>query len=169
MASVRVSFVPATPVGERSSHAIFGSSPTRKNFWDWSIESLRTEMSRIHANNLDPKLTAAEHLDYWHQLKALIAKAEQGRVVISEGPGADAKVLHGMILELRPFLVSDRPAFGRIPRILRLYYGEPATVEHCLLGLHLDTKEANQSGLAEQNGAIEEAKTRAHDWACANA
>lgn len=160
------SYRPALPVGERCSHARVIHDGRAPNEWDWTIDAVKAEMQALWDNALDPRLTWAQHADYRGSLKTLIGKAKQGTLVISEHSGADAKVIRDVILELRPVLKEDaRPAFGRRPRRLRLYYGEPATVEFVLLGLHLDTKEAAESGNNEQNEAIEEAIQRAHNWA----
>ena len=122
-------------------------------------------MDALQQNSLHPSLTWAQHKDYWQNLQLLIHRASRGVVQISERPEAEAKVIRETILELRPALsVGDRPAFGKPARKLRLYYGEPAGQEHCLLGLHLDTKEASRAGLDEQDDAIEESLRRANDW-----
>lgn len=167
MRSVSVAFYkPALPIGERCSHARVIHDGRASNEWDWSIDAMKAEMQSLWENKLDPRLTWAQHADYRGSLKTLIGKAKQGTLVISEYSGADAKVIRDVILELRPALKEDaRPAFGRRPRRLRLYYGEPAAMEFTLLGLHLDTKEAAESGKDEQNEAIEEAIQRAHAWA----
>ena len=159
------SFVPARPVGMRCSHAVIHDDGRPRNKWSFEISDVRSEMDRLHANDLDPKLTWAEHKLYWEQVCILVGRAQAGRVRISERPDADAKVLRDLILELRPVLQGGRPAFGRRPRQLRLYYGEPDHIQHCLLALHLDTKEADETGLEEQDDAIEEAIRRANAWA----
>jgi len=137
------------------------------NQWRFEIQALRSEMAALRDNNLDPRLSWAQHLDYWQKLTLLIGRARYGVLKITDGPDAEAKVLRDVILELRPVLDSDRPAFGKRPRRLRLYYGEPDVPIYSLLALHLDTKEADGQGLDEQNVAIDEALRRAEEWAAA--
>lgn len=122
-------------------------------------------MDDLHKNNLDPKLTWAEEKDYWQRLMGLLGKARGGMLVINESSAADAKVIRGTILELRPLLGGTRRVFNRKPRLLRLYYGEPDGKPQMLLALHLSTKEADESGRDEQNEAIDESLQRADDWA----
>jgi hypothetical protein len=161
-------YVPARPVGERCSHAVIVHDGRPDNKWCFEIDELREEMDALMHNRLDPNLTWAQHKDYWESLKRLVHRAEKGVLRITERPDAEAKVVGQIILELRPLLaVGDRLVFGRRPRRLRLYYGEPDARPHCLLALHLDTKEASEDGLAEQDEAIAESLRRANAWASA--
>src|SRR5699024_2678953 len=108
----------------------------------------------------------AEYEDYRAQLRTLVAKGKSATLYVSErSQGSEARVIHDLLLELRPLLNDDRLVFGRQKRALRLYYGEPATLDNVLLGLHLATKEASSSGLREQDVSIGVAKERAHNWA----
>lgn len=135
------------------------------NEWRFEILEVKGELDALRNNALDPRLSWAQHRDYWQKLGLLIARARYGVLRITDGSDAEAKVLRDTILELRPVLTSERPAFGKKPRKLRLYYGEPDLPNYCLLALHLDTKEASAEGRDEQNDAIAEALRRADEWA----
>lgn len=135
------------------------------NIWHWH-EEVRPEMDALWDNRLDPALTWAEHQDYKAKLSSLLKKGARGTVYVAEARG-EAHVIRNTILELRPLLESTRPAFNRVQRHLRLYFGEPQLPDHALLALHLDTKGDAQSGLEEQNEAISESFRRADAWAAA--
>ncbi|MEN0022007.1 MAG: hypothetical protein AAGC61_01910 [Microbacterium sp.] len=158
-------FIPAQPIGGRCSWRGLNDDRTEENHWCFTIDEVREELRLLKENDFDPELNWAQHKDLWDSLKGLIHKAKDRRLHIADEPSADAKVIRETILELRPFLGDSRPVFGKRPRILRLYYGEPAAEPGCLLALHLDTKEADASGRHEQNRAIEEALSRAERWA----
>lgn len=161
-----VTYVPARPVGERCYHAIIQDDGRGQNHWDRSIPALRIEFDRLWDNDLHPALSVAQHIDYKSALKVLFAKAVVGTLSVGRGPRFDADEIKDVILELKPTLNSEtRPAFNKRPRKLRLYFGEPASHDHKLLMLHLDTKEANRSGLDEQDQSICEAIDRAEAWA----
>lgn len=158
-------FIPSQPVGGRCGAQPLGDDRAGQNHWCFVIEDVREELRKLQQNEFDPALTWAQHKDLWESVRGLVAKARMRALHISDDHTAEAKVIRGLILELRPFLEGARPVFGRRPRQLRLYYGEPAAEEHCLLALHLDTKESDASGLQEQDDAIDEALRRAEIWA----
>lgn len=159
-------YSPAKPVGGRCSHACLFHDGRKENTWDIGIQELRDEMAALKNNRLDPQLSHAQHIDYWSSLCTLTQRGVQGSLSIGRGGQFDADVLQDIILELKPSLgFGKRAAFGKRPRKLRLYFGEPLGREYVLLALHLDTKEADESGLDEQDDAIQEAIRRAHVWA----
>jgi hypothetical protein len=159
------SFFPHSPVGERVSHAVVHHDGRPLNVWIRpGILEFRQEMDDLWENKLDPRLTETEYDDFKALLTRLLMKAQQGTVRLS-GPFPDGKIIDRteFVIELRPILRRGT-AFGRKLRELRLYLAEPELVREGLLGLHLATKEASQSGYAEQDEAIDEAVDRAYAW-----
>ena len=109
------------------------------------------------------RLSPAEHAEYAGQLQILMQKARTGTVKFV-GRDAEGNVVGGYIVELKPRLRYAREVFGRRPRLLRLYLGEPALHPRKLLALRLATKEDSERGLREQDDDIDEAKVRAEAW-----
>jgi hypothetical protein len=159
--SVRTYF-PHEPVGSRCSHQLADSRPAKGNDWNFTVPGFRAEMEKLHENDLDPALTFAEHQDYQAKVKTLVHRAQQG--TISFDGGDEAKRIRNILVELKPKLEASRPAFGRKPRLLRLYLAEPRLHAYLLVALHLATKEASEAGLDEQDEAINTAVDRAYSW-----
>lgn len=155
-------FVPHKPVGERCSHAQISHDGRPNNTWSFSVREAHAEINDLHNNALDPKLTFAEHVEYAGQLQQLMLKATLGTIVLSKA--LEGNVIRERLVELKPLLQQQRPAFGRKPRLLRLYFGEPEIHPQMLLALRLSTKEQSDSGLDEQNADIEMALQRVEDW-----
>jgi len=158
----RACYVPHEPVGSRCWAASLVEDTTVAFDWDYVAEA-RQEINDLHANALDPALTDAEHAEYASQLQLLMLKAKTGTVGFV-GRDAEGNVVGGTIVELKPRLRQARPAFGRKPRLLRLYLGEPAIHPRMLLALRLATKADSEAGLREQDADIATAKLRAEAW-----
>ncbi|TFB18102.1 hypothetical protein E3V93_16510 [Microbacterium sp. 3H14] len=96
------------------------------------------------------------------QLIELMQEAKRGVVDLTAyGTG---KVLRDLILELKPHLEQVKPAFGREPYLLRVYFGEPDLHDRKLLALMVAAKAPRTAGLASQTEHIDEAISRARDW-----
>lgn len=160
-------YVPHQPVGSRCYGALLAESADVVHEWDY-VASARSEINDLHSNNLDPALTEAEQKEYASQLQLLMHKAKVGRIKFA-GKDAEGNVVGHTLVELKPKLAQVRPAFGRRPRLLRLYLAEPAVHPRKLLALRLATKEDSQWGLTEQDADIAEAKARAEVWCSASA
>lgn len=160
-----VAYKPSKPVGARSASGRFDVEQIDHNTWIYELEGAREEIDALYRNLLDPKLSPIEHREYWVELRELMTAAMRGRVIVE--PGGMATVIRDVILELRPRLAPSRTIFGRSPRLLRLYYGEPETHDDCLLALRLATKAADENGLEEQDEDIELAIDRANRWQAA--
>lgn len=119
-------------------------------------------MSALHAGDLDPKMTPAEHAEYMTQVMELMRDAKRGVIDLTEG--GSGKVIREIILELKPRLEQVRPAFGREPYLLRVYFGEPELHHRKLLALKLAAKAPRAAGLAAQTQHINEAISRAREW-----
>lgn len=153
------------PVGERCSHAVLVADGRPLNEWIKSIPLFKSEMNELENNELDPRLSDAQHQDYKAALVEMMKAASSGRVQLS-GLYPPGKVIDRtkFVIELRPKIQSSS-AFGKKVRELRLYLAEPATVPASLLGLVVATKEADDSGYHEQDESINEAVERAYVWA----
>ncbi|MCE0510382.1 hypothetical protein LVJ59_15135 [Microbacterium sp. KKR3/1] len=159
----RACYVPHEPVGSRCYGASLNGSEHQFAEWDFSVREAHAEIDALHSNSLDPKLSPAEHAEYASQLQILMHKARAGTVRFV-GRDAEGNVVGGHIVELKPRLRYVREVFGRKPRLLRLYLGEPSVHPRMLLALGLATKEASLDGLSEQDADIAEAKARAEAW-----
>lgn len=153
-----------TPIGCRSCRNIAEHSDV-ENVWQ-RLEELLEEFDALREGRLDVGMTKPEHLDALSKLKILMNKAKRG-VLDFGGRYPDAKSMdmlnHGHILELRPLTMAARN-FGRVPRILRMYYVEPRWNDRSLLGLHMATKPDGFDQEGEQNRAIIESGIRADLW-----
>ncbi|WP_136051188.1 hypothetical protein [Microbacterium sp. K36] len=158
----RAYFIPHEPVGSRCYGALLADGGAVLHEWDY-VEAARSEIGDLHANNLDPALTEAEQKEYASQLMLLMHKAKTGQVRFV-GRDAEGNIVGRTLVELKPRLPQVRAAFGRRPRLLRLYLGEPAIHPRKLLALRLATKEDSAAGLDEQDADIAEAKARAEAW-----
>lgn len=155
-------YVPHQPVGSRCYGALIAATDEVLHEWDY-VAPARAEINDLHSNNLDPALTEAQQKEYASQLILLMHKAKVGRVKFT-GKDAEGNVVGHTLVELKPRLAHVRPAFGRKPRLLRLYLGEPELHPRKLLALRLATKEDSERGLREQDADIAEAKARAEVW-----
>lgn len=164
MMSPTSSFAAHQPPCERCGHAQITHDGRPDNRW-LLVAEFRAEMNALHANELDPALTYAEHEDYKALTRTLMKKARGGTVRFG-GDRPEGLYIErtGFVIELRPTL-ERRPAFGRKPRLLRLYLAEPAEEQFRLLGLHLATKADSADGLHEQNESIDVAVGRGIAWA----
>ncbi|ASD21486.1 hypothetical protein B7495_04765 [Cryobacterium sp. LW097] len=120
-------------------------------------------MDQLEENRLHPSLTWAEHQDYMAKLTGLMLKARLGQIAF--GKAEEGNHIRDTLVELKPRLESKRVAFGKKPRLLRLYVAEPARTPRLLVGLHLATKADSEGGLTEQNESIDVAMERAYSWA----
>ena len=161
-AIARSCYVPHDPVGSRCWRALMSGDESGTHEWSFVSEA-RQEIDDLHANNLDPALTEAEQKEYAGQLILLMQKAKAGMVSFV-GKDAEGNVVGGTLVELKPRLRHARTAFGKKPRLLRLYLGEPAVHPRSLLALRLATKEDSADGLSEQDVDIAVAKARAEAW-----
>jgi hypothetical protein len=160
-----VTFRAAQPVGARCGFARITRDGRADNEWGW-VDEIRPEMASLWDNTLDPKMTFAEHVDAKTKLKSLIQRAANGTLVVADD-GDEARPIRRTIIELKPYIEGRRGAFGRPPRLMRLYFGEPDGLNRTLLGLHLATKGNGPAGVPEQSVAIDEAIARANRWAAA--
>jgi hypothetical protein len=156
------SYHPHRPLGERCGHAQIIHDGRPENDWYVKIPEFREEMDQLEENRLDPSLTWAEHHDYRAKLIALMLKAKLGQIVF--GNAEEGNCIRDTLVELKPRLEAERPAFGKKPRLLRLYLAEPASTPQLLVGLHLATKADSEGGLTEQNESIDIAMERAYSW-----
>lgn len=153
---------PHRPVGGRCGHAQIHHDGRADNIWDFTISEAHVEMNALNDGTLEPEMTPAEHAEYMTQLIELMQEAKRGVVDLSEN--GSGKVLRDVILELKPRLEQIKPAFGREPYLLRVYFGEPDRHERKLLALKIAAKAPRSAGLAAQTQHIEEAISRACDW-----
>lgn len=156
-------YIPHEPIGSRCFGALGGEGSWPLGEWDFSVRDAHTEISALNDNSLDPRLSPAEHAEYANQLTLLMHKARTGTVRFV-GREAEGNVVGRHTVELKPRLRYVREIFGRKPRLLRLYLGEPALHPRKLLALGLATKEASPAGLVEQDADIETAEARAEAW-----
>jgi hypothetical protein len=155
-------YVPHRPVGERCGHAQLVHDGRPDNDWNFAVREAWAEIDRLHNNDLDPQLTEAEHAEYANQLQILMLKARKGTVAL--GASDEGNVIRDLIVELKPRLEPRKSVFGRRPRLLRLYLGEPAIHPRMLLALRLSTKEDSEAGLDEQDHDIDLAISRVEEW-----
>jgi hypothetical protein len=155
-------YVPHRPVGERCGHAQLVHDGRPDNDWNFDVREAWAEIDGLHKNDLDPRLTDAEHAEYANQLKILMLKARTGTVAL--GASNEGTVIRDRLVELKPKLEARRQVFGRQPRLLRLYLGEPAVHPKMLLALRLSTKEDSEAGLHEQDEDIDLALERVERW-----
>ncbi len=131
------------------------------NYWREEIVAYTQEKDALRQGRLDPKLSPAEQIVMGSDIDWLETAAKMGKL---NANGPEAKPIRNVIVRLAHARVPVR-AFGRVPRVPRLYLGEPRDLDKTLLPLHLATKEASEEGLEEQNQAIDEAISRARAWA----
>ncbi|MDR6691491.1 hypothetical protein J2X55_002414 [Microbacterium sp. 1154] len=158
-------YEPARPVGARCGFARIYDDGRPRNEWNWVSEA-RSEMDSLWDNTLDPLMSETEHADAREKLTQLLQKAKNGTLIVEVG-GKEAVPIQWIIAELKPFIEGRRGLFGRAPRLMRLYFGEPAAREQMLLALHLANKTNGDEGSEEQDQAIAESIARAHRWAAA--
>lgn len=149
-------------MGERCSHAQLSHDGRPDNAWNFDVREAHAEIDALHHNRLDPRLTDAEHAEYASQLRILMSRAMKGTVAL--GGADEGNVVRDLIIELKPRLEARRPVFGRRPRLVRLYFGEPAVQPRMLLALRLSTKEDSEYGLHEQDEDIDLAIERVEEW-----
>lgn len=132
---------------------------------DDAIGDFKSEVSRAETGNLDPKLSKAEHKDAIGVLHSLKTKAKRGHLKVGFGPEFQARLIRRVsyLIELRPRFSNGHPP----PRLFRLYYAEPRTVDGALLPLVLATK-PNSGESEEQNKSIDDAKARSRVWSLMN-
>lgn len=159
----RACYVAHEPVGSRCYGVGPDDGERPLGEWDFSVPEAHAEISALNDNRLDPKLSPAEHAEYASQLKILMHKARAGTVSFV-GKDAEGNIVGEYLVELKPRLRYVREVFGRKPRLLRLYLGEPAVHPRKLLALGLATKEDSERGLYEQDDDIAEAQARAEAW-----
>jgi len=121
-------------------------------------------MAALYEFRLDENMTEAEHADAFAQLQRMMRRASEAVLdFVSERPEATVIQRSDFIIELRPKPDPAAP-WGRIPRVVRLYFAEPLAPPDKLVGLHVGTKQGADTA-GEQNASIDLATSRAHSWA----
>lgn len=156
----------AQPIGARTCCNANRRQMDAGHIWlDDAVEGYTVEYQNALRGNLDPKLTRAEHKDAMGVLESLRRKASRGHIEVGSGPEFSARIIQSVsfLLELRPKFSRGAPP----PRLFRLYYAEPRSIEGVLLPLVLATKE-NSSRRDEQNASIIDAMARGRTWQLMN-
>ena len=157
-------FNPVKPVGHRTCCDLPHKTGTVQHSWlDTDVADYVTEEQALRAGNLSPKLTRQQHLDALAVFTSLKGRAARGQLPIGDDKVSPAKIMRRVayVIELRP-LLSKKGA--RPPRLFRLYYAEPASVQDALLPLVLSTKPDGGDPNGEQNASIDDAQARSRVW-----
>lgn len=131
------------------------------NIWREDVQAYVEERDRFRSGRLDPKMSPAEQRVMSAEIDYLESTAIAGKARFD---GQQAKAIRNVIVRLAHHRVPVA-AFGRKPRVARLYLGEPRHLDRTLLPLALATKEASEAGNEEQNETIRQAIERAREWA----
>lgn len=166
-----LSFAAIQPTGARACCNVTGS-PKPVNVWIYDPDC-HGEITSLHANELDPVLSDAEHRDLQALLNKLMKRAVTGQIVFRVSPDTFNPEADTIKMVGREYLYELRPQpqatmrFGQPvlpPRVARLYCTEPLHHESSILGLHLATKPSGADIGGEQNDAVEESASRAETW-----
>lgn len=121
----------------------------------------------IDLENLTRGLAESDDRLLRRELLSRMRRAQEGRLSYGEGSGADVCQMqrHRCILEvrLRSHVSYDNndPLDGDpVPRLVRLYFNEPASVPDVLLHISLRGKCPGPIGVQEQNSHVDEAYGR---------
>jgi len=156
-------FNAVTPIGALTCCDLPHKTGTVQHSWlDKDVPEYAAEERDLVAGRLEPKLNRQQHLDALGIFRSLKGRAAKGQLPIGDNRNSPAKVMTSLwyLIELRPLLSKGL----RPPRLFRLYYAEPATVQGALLPLVLSTKPNGPDPLGEQNASIEDAKARSRVW-----
>lgn len=159
------------PTGARACCNVAGS-PKPVNVWMYD-PACHVEITNLYANELDPALSEAEHIDLQALLRKLMKKAVMGQIVFRVSPETFNPEADTVKMAGREYLYELRPQpqatmrFGQPvlpPRVARIYCTEPLHHESRILGLHLATKPSGPDSHNEQNEAVDESASRAETW-----
>ncbi|MGQ7788706.1 hypothetical protein [Nesterenkonia sp. K-15-9-6] len=162
---------PAQPQGVRSSRNLRLDPDGGTNVWV-QHESFAMEWKLLEQGKFDSEMTFLEQLDAMAQLTERMELAADGkckfpsRWLRRRDVDADEISRHGnYLLELRHVPESvNRTPFGKVQRVVRVYYYEPKLLDEVLAALALGSKPDGPDTGMEQNKSIDLANSRAWDW-----
>lgn len=156
-------FLAVQPIGARTSADFPRKAGGVTNIWlDKDVNEYVTENAALQSGNLDPKMTKRQHLDALGIFNSLIKSAERGQLEVGYDNRVNARIMTTVayVIELKPKMtLGPRP-----PRLFRLYYSEPASIEAALLPLVLSTKPNGSDPAQEQNASVQDAMARSRTW-----
>lgn len=163
----QIAFVPVEPIGHRTCCDVQAKTHSVQHEWlDHAVPEYVMEESELQMGLLDPIPTMQQHLDALGQFDSLKRRAANGQLRVGTVSPTPAKVMKRVpyVIELIPLLTGRGPR----PRLFRLYYAEPASVQGALLPLVLSTKPNSDDPDGEQDKSIDEAGHRSTTWETAN-